>query len=70
MGGACQHGHPDAIEHCYVGKRNAMRTSVRIFTTAAVAAMSYRAWIDGLIGPSKIVSATKPLKDVLAVILF
>jgi hypothetical protein len=54
----------------YVGKRNAMRTAVGCFTTAAVAAVIYLAWIDGLIGPSRVAATMQPLKDVLTAIAF
>lgn len=57
------------IALAHVGKGDAMRTSVGVFTAASSAAMCYLAWIDGLIGPSKVAAAMMPLKDVLAVIL-
>lgn len=53
----------------HAGKLNAMRTAVGVFTAAACAAMCYLAWINGLIGASKLTAAMLPLKDVLAVIL-
>ena len=57
------------IALAHAGKPCAMRTAVGVFTAAACAAMCYLAWIDGLIGPSKLAAAMQPLKDVLAVIL-
>ena len=57
------------IALAHAGKAIAMRTAVGVFTAAACTAMSYLAWIDGLIGPPKLAAAMLPLKDVLAVIL-
>ena len=50
----------------YVGRPNAKRTVVCCFTAAAVTAMCYLAWNDGLIGPSKIALSMEPLKNFLA----
>ncbi len=50
----------------YVGKPNSRRVSVGCFTMAAVTAMAYLAWTDGLIGPSRIALTMEPLKNFLA----
>jgi hypothetical protein len=49
----------------YVGKPHARRAAVGCFTAAAVSAVCYLAWIDGLIGPSKVAAVMVPLRDVL-----
>jgi hypothetical protein len=49
----------------YVGKRNSRRVVVGCFTAAAVTAMCYLAWNDGLIGPSKIALSLVPLRAFL-----
>ena len=53
----------------YIGKRRATRAAVASFTAASVTAMCYLAWIDGLIGPSKVAIAMLPLKDLLEAVL-
>jgi hypothetical protein len=44
----------------YVGKPNARRAAVGCFTAAAVSSVCYLAWIDGLIGPSKVAAVMLP----------
>jgi hypothetical protein len=46
----------------YVGKPNARRAAVGCFTAAAVSSVCYLAWIDGLIGPSKVADVMLPLR--------
>lgn len=52
----------------YVGKPRSMRLVTGCFTVAAAFAMCYLAWMDGLIGPSKITTVMQPLKDLLTTI--
>jgi hypothetical protein len=49
----------------YVGKPAAQRASVSRFTLVVLSALTYLAWIDGLIGPSKIGASLSPLTDLL-----
>lgn len=53
------------IALAHVGRRNAKRTAVGCFSVAAIFAISYMAWVDGLIGPSKIAAAMQPLKELM-----
>jgi len=46
----------------YVGKPHATRAAVGCFTAAAVSSVCYLAWIDGLVGPSKIAAVMLPLR--------
>ena len=50
----------------YIGRPNSKRTMVSCFTAAAITAMCYLAWNDGLIGPSRIALSMEPLKTFLA----
>lgn len=50
----------------YVGRTNSKRIAVSCFTAAAVTAMCYLAWNDGLIGPSKIALSLEPLRSFLS----
>lgn len=54
----------------YAGKRYALPTCLSIFTVTASCAYFYLAWIDGLIGPSKIAASMQPLIDVLREMTF
>jgi len=47
----------------YIDKPWSQRFVVAGFSSAAIAAMCYLAWIDGLIGPSKISPTLQPLSD-------
>jgi hypothetical protein len=49
----------------YVGKRTALPICLAMFTVSASCAYLYLAWIDGLIGPSKIAASMQPLAAVL-----
>lgn len=48
------------------GKPNGAAAALILFSTAAMVAMAYLAWSDGLIGPSKIGFAVAPLGELLA----
>jgi hypothetical protein len=54
----------------YIGKPRAMRISVGCFTAAAVAALCYLAWVDGVIGPSKVGASLSPMRGILATMAF
>ena len=47
----------------YIEKHYSQRLVVGCFTAAAIAAMCYLAWIDGLIGASKIAASLQPMLD-------
>lgn len=49
----------------HVGKPKATTAALSAFSFAALAAMCYLAWIDGLIGPSKLPATLVPLREVL-----
>ena len=47
------------------GKPYAAAGALALFSTAAIVAMIYLAWADGLIGPSRAVAAVSPLRELL-----
>ena len=49
----------------HVGKPQSMIAATGIFTVAAVFALVYLGWIDGLIGASRIPSSLAPLQGLL-----
>lgn len=49
----------------YVEKRWSQRFVVGCFSLAAISAMCYLAWIDGVIGPAKFEASLRPLSDLL-----
>ncbi len=47
----------------YIERPTSQRLVVGLFTFAAIGAMCYLAFLDGLIGPSKIAASLRPLSD-------
>jgi hypothetical protein len=54
-----------AIALTHAGKPNGAAAALTLFTAAAITAMAYLAWADGLLGPSKVLSAVTPLRELL-----
>ena len=50
----------------HTGKRHAALAAVAVFSFAVCSLYLYLAWIDGLIGPSKVAISVGPLKELLA----
>jgi hypothetical protein len=49
----------------HFGKRIASRVAVFAFTIAAASAMVYMGWVDGLVGPSRVVPSLEPMRQFL-----